>query len=169
MTVTLRPGRADDLLAVGALHQRSRAAAYAPFLTTETLAEPTPAALGQYWHERWSHERADHLLTVAERDSQLVGFSYLGPDDQRDPATGLLHAVHLEPAERGRGLGRMLMAAALAEMRARGWRVAALWVLRQNGPARRFYEQGGWRPTGVTEEELVGSTPAVLLRYRREL
>lgn len=169
MTVTLRPGRADDLIAVGALHQRSRVAAYAPFLTSEALATPTPAALGQYWRERWSYERADHVLTVAERDGQLVGFSYLGPDDQGDPATGLLHAVHLEPAERGRGLGRMLMANALAEMRSRGWRVAALWVLRQNGPARRFYEHGGWRPTGVAQEELIGSTPAVLLRYRREL
>lgn len=169
MTVTLRPGTVDDLIAVGALHQRSRVAAYAPLLTTEQLTEPTPAALGQYWRERWSHERADHVLTVAERDGHLVGFSYLGPDDQGDPVTGLLHAVYLEPAERGRGLGRMLMADALAEMRSRGWRVAALWVLRQNGPARRFYERGGWRPTGVTQEELIGSTPAVLLRYRREL
>lgn len=169
MTVTLRRGRSDDLIEVGALHQRSRVAAYAPFLTTETLTEPTPAALGQYWQERWSHECADHVLTVAERDGQLVGFSYLGPDDQGDPTTGLLHAVHLEPAERGRGLGRMLMADALGEMRSREWRAAALWVLQQNGPARRFYEQGGWRPTGATQQVLIGSTPAVLLRYRREL
>lgn len=169
MTVVLRPAGADDLIAVGALHQRSRAAAYAPFLSREALAEPAPAALGHYWRERWGHERADHVLTVAERDGQLIGFSYVGPDDQGDPSTGLLHAVHLEPAEQGHGLGRMLMADALAGMRSRGWQAAALWVLRLNRPARRFYERGGWRPTGDTQPDLVGATPVVLLRYRRGL
>ena len=106
MTVTLRPATDDDLMAVGALHQRSRVAAYSSFLPAEALADPTPEAMGRYWVERWLWERDDHRLMVAERDGTLVGFSYLGPDDEDDPATGLLNAIHLDPGEQGRGTGR---------------------------------------------------------------
>lgn len=165
MTITLRPGGREDLMAVGALHQRSRVAAYASFLSPQALAEPSPEAMGRYWTERWGHERETHRLTVAERAGRLVGFSYLGPDDEEDAATGLLCAIHLEPAERGRGIGRTLMIDALEAMRARGWRRAALWVLRQNAAARAFYERGGWRPTGAEREEFIGTAVIRQMRY----
>ncbi|SCG74300.1 L-amino acid N-acyltransferase YncA [Micromonospora echinaurantiaca] len=169
MSVTLRRATRDDLLAVGALHQRSRVAAYSSFLPPASLAEPTPEAMGSYWVERWTWERDDHLMTVAERDGTLVGFSYVGPDDEGDPETGLLHAIHLAPAERGRGVGRELMVDALTTMRERGWRRAALWVLAGNSHARRFYERGGWAPTGQEREDLIGSAVTIQLRYARPL
>ncbi|TDC36011.1 GNAT family N-acetyltransferase [Micromonospora sp. 15K316] len=169
MTVTLRPATADDLMGVGALHQRSRVAAYSSFLPAEALAEPTAEAMGRYWVERWGWERDDHLMTVAERDGELVGFTYLGPDDEGDPATGLLNAIHLDPVERGRGTGRELMIDALATMRKCGRRQAALWVLTENAPAQRFYERGGWSPTGVEREELIGAAITGQLRYARPL
>ncbi|RZU73338.1 L-amino acid N-acyltransferase YncA [Micromonospora kangleipakensis] len=169
MTVTLRPATEADLMPVGALHQRSRVAAYSSFLPAEALADPTPEAMGRYWVERWTWERDDHRMTVAERDGRLVGFSYLGPDDEDDPATGLLNAIHLEPEERGRGNGRVLMVDALAAMRARGWSRAVLWVLRENTPARAFYERGGWTPTGARRDEHIGATLVPQLRYERPL
>ncbi|MFE9959784.1 GNAT family N-acetyltransferase [Micromonospora sp. NPDC005299] len=169
MTVSLRPATEADLMAVGALHQRSRVAAYSSFLPPEALADPTPEAMGRYWTERVTWEGADHRMTVVERDGRLVGFSYLGPDDEGDPATGLLNAIHLEPAERGRGTGRALMVDALDAMRARGWSRAALWVLRENATARRFYERGGWTFTGEQRDDVIGTTLVPQLRYRRSL
>jgi GNAT superfamily N-acetyltransferase len=165
MTITLRPGGSDDLMAVGALHQRSRVAAYSSFLPPQALAEPSAPALGRYWTERWKYERDTHRMTVAERDGRLIGFTYVGPDDEDDPATGLLCAIHLEPAERGRGVGRTLMIDALAAMRARGWRRAVLWVLRQNASARAFYERGGWWPTGAERDEVIGTAVTTQVRY----
>ncbi|MFI7075963.1 GNAT family N-acetyltransferase [Micromonospora sp. NPDC049903] len=167
MTVTLRTATVDDLMAVGALHQRSRVAAYSSFLPPEALADPTPEAMGEYWAERWIWERDSHRMILAVRGDTLAGFSYSGPDDEDDPDTGLLCAIHLAPAERGRGVGRELMVDALAGMRTRGWRRAALWVLRENAPARRFYERGGWSPSGVERVELIGATQAPQLRYTR--
>ncbi|WP_329007343.1 GNAT family N-acetyltransferase [Micromonospora rifamycinica] len=169
MTVTLRPAVAGDLMLVGALHQRSRVATYSSFLPPGALADPTPEAMGAYWVERWTWERDEHLMTVAERDGRLVGFSYLGPDDAGDPATGLLNAIHLDPAERGRGTGRTLMADALDTMRARGWRRAVLWVLERNTGARGFYEHGGWSWTGQARDERIGLVPVPQLRYARRL
>ncbi|MFU8849610.1 GNAT family N-acetyltransferase [Micromonospora sp. SL1-18] len=169
MTVTLRPATEADLMAVGALHQRSRVAAYGSFLPLEALAEPTPEAMGRYWVERWAWERDDHRMTVADRDGRVVGFSYLGPDDAGDPATGLLNAIHLEPGERGRGTGRALMIDSLAAMRSRGWAHAALWVLRDNAPARHFYERGGWSATGEQRDEHISTALVPQLRYAREV
>ncbi|SCL27849.1 Ribosomal protein S18 acetylase RimI [Micromonospora nigra] len=169
MTVTLRSATPHDLMAVGALHQRSRVAAYSSFLPPEALADPTPEAMGRYWVERWVWEQSTHRMTVAERDGVLAGFSYLGPDDEDEPDTGLLCAIHLAPAERGRGVGRQLMVDALADMRARGWRRAVLWVLRDNAHARRFYERGGWQPTGVQQPEMIGPVSTPQLRYARPL
>ncbi|WBB72765.1 GNAT family N-acetyltransferase [Micromonospora sp. WMMD1128] len=167
MTLSLRPATEADLMAVGALHQRSRVAAYSSFLPPEALADPTPEAMGRYWVERLTWEGMDHRMTVAERDGRLVGFSYLGPDDEGDPATGLLHAIHLEPDERGRGTGRALMVDALDAIRARGWTRAALWVLRDNAAARRFYERGGWHATGGHLTERIGPVTVPQLRYTR--
>ncbi|TCB99874.1 GNAT family N-acetyltransferase [Micromonospora zingiberis] len=169
MTVTLRAATIDDLLAVGRLHQRSRVAAYSSFLPPEALADPTPEAMGEYWSIRWAYEQTDHRMTVAERDGTLAGFSYLGPDDEGDPGTGLLNAIHLDPAERGRGVGRELMLDALAAMRQRGWQHAVLWVLRDNAHARRFYERGGWRSTGAQRDERIGNVHTPQLRYTRPL
>ncbi|MGC5052665.1 N-acetyltransferase family protein [Micromonospora sp. DT48] len=165
MTVTLRAATPDDLMAVGALHQRSRVATYSSFLPPEALADPTPQAMGEYWAERWKWERDSHWMTLAVRDDTLVGFSYSGPDDEEGPDTGLLCAIHLAPAERGRGVGRELMIEALAGMRERGWRRAVLWVLRENVAARRFYERGGWQPTGTEQNEFIGTIPVPQLRY----
>ncbi|MET7965242.1 GNAT family N-acetyltransferase [Micromonospora sp. NPDC005305] len=169
MTVSLRPATAADLMAVGALHQRSRVATYSSFLPAEALADPTPEAMGRYWTERMTWEGADHRMTVAERDGRIAGFSYLGPDDEGDPATGLLNAIHLEPAERGRGTGRALMVDALDAMRARGWSRAVLWVLRDNATARRFYERGGWTATGEQRDDVIGTVLVPQLRYARSL
>ncbi|WP_328367218.1 GNAT family N-acetyltransferase [Micromonospora zamorensis] len=169
MTVTLRPATGDDLMAVGALHQRSRVATYSSFLPAEALADPTPEAMGRYWVERWQWERDTHRMFVAERAGTLAGFSYLGPDDEDDPATGLLNAIHLDPDEQGRGVGRALMMDALDAMRARGWQRAVLWVLRDNAHARAFYQRGGWTPTGAEREEQIGLAPTLQLRFARPL
>ncbi|MDG4807946.1 GNAT family N-acetyltransferase [Micromonospora sp. WMMD1120] len=169
MTITLRPATGADLMAVGALHQRSRVAAYSSFLPAQSLADPTPEAMGRYWVERWAWERDTHRMTVAERAGRLAGFSYLGPDDEGDPDTGLLNAIHLEPAEQGRGVGRALMVDVLDAMRARAWRRAVLWVLRDNAHARAFYERGGWTSTGIEREEHIGTALTPQIRYTRPL
>ncbi|MEH1054686.1 GNAT family N-acetyltransferase [Micromonospora sp. CPCC 206171] len=169
MTLTLRPATVDDLMAVGALHRASRVAAYSAFLPAEALADPSAEAMGRYWVERFGWERDEHRMTLAERDGRLVGFSYLGPDDEGDPATGLLNAIHLEPDERGRGTGRELMVDALDAMRSRGWSRAVLWVLAQNLDARRFYERGGWTLAGTRRDEHFGPIVVPQVRYARPL
>ena len=166
MSVHLRPVTDDDLRAVGALHFRSRAIAYADILSPEALAYGSPESLGEWWAERWIWERGTHRLTVAVDGDTLAGFSYLGPAEQDGVAE--LHAIHADPAYVGTGVGRALMGDALPALARLGDR-AVLWVLEANLRARRFYERGGWTPDGTGRTEPIGGEPAAQLRYGRLL
>jgi GNAT superfamily N-acetyltransferase len=146
MIVLLRAATEDDLAEVGALHYRSRAAAYAHFLSPEALTFGADGALGAWWAERFRWERDTHRMTVAEEDGEIVGFTYLGPGEEAD--TTELNAIHVDPAYQGTGVGRALMIDALAHLGDR----AVLWVLEGNDRARRFYEGGGWAFDGTVRE-----------------
>ncbi|GAA3347639.1 GNAT family N-acetyltransferase [Amorphoplanes nipponensis] len=164
MSVHLRPVADDDLRAVGALHYRSRAAAYAGILSPEALSAGSPEAMGEWWAERWKWERDTHRLTVATDGATLAGFSYVGPSEEDGVAE--LYAIHADPAYVGAGVGRALMLDALPALARLGDR-AVLWVLTANTRARRFYERGGWAADGTTRNEAIGGEPVAQLRYGR--
>jgi ribosomal protein S18 acetylase RimI-like enzyme len=167
MTAALRTGNDVDLLAVGALHFRSRAAAYAHILPAETLAEPPAAALAAWWAERWKWERESHRLTVAEDFDRIVGFSYVGPSETEGAAE--LYAIHVDPVLVGTGVGRLLMENAWEQLSDIGGDRAVLWVLAANERARRFYDRGGWKADGETRVEAISGEPVSQVRYSRAL
>jgi len=162
MTAHLRPGADPDLAAVGALHYRSRAAAYAEILSPAALAFGSPAVLGEWWAERWKWERETHRLTVAADAGEVVGFSYVGPSF--DEGVRELYAIHVDPAFVGSGVGKLLMLDALPHLGDQ----AVLWVLEGNARARRFYERGGWFADGTSRDEAMGGEPTHQLRYSRK-
>jgi GNAT superfamily N-acetyltransferase len=166
--VELRAATANDLMAVGALHHHSRVVTYRDIVPAEALTAVTADQFGHWWTERWPYERQTHLMTVAERTGRLIGFSYIGPHEN-EPNIGELAAIHVDPAEVGRGVGRTLMVDALANLRGHGWRRAALWVLAANATARRFYARGGWRPDGLERDDDIGTATTRQLRYTRSL
>jgi GNAT superfamily N-acetyltransferase len=158
-TVVLRTVDEFDLMEVGSLHYRSRAAAYAGFLPPAALNFGSPRALGEWWSERWKWERDDHRMTVAVDGERVVGFSYLGPDE--DPGVRLLSAIHVHPDYVGTGVGKLLMRDAHEHLGDR----AVLWVLEGNDRARRFYERGGWVFDGTTRDETMSGVLTHMLRY----
>jgi GNAT superfamily N-acetyltransferase len=161
MSVVLRAADEGDLAAVGALHYRSRAAAYAGLVPPEALAFGSEAALGEWWVERHRWERDTHRLTVAVEDGTVVGFTYLGPSEETGVAE--LYAIHVDPGHVGSGVGRLLMRDALPHLGER----AVLWVLEGNARARRFYERGGWSADGRCRRSPLGGTMTHQLRYAR--
>jgi GNAT superfamily N-acetyltransferase len=166
MSVRLRTGEEPDLPAVGDLHYRSRRTAYAGLVSPAALAFGSPAAMGEWWTERLRWERDTHRLTVAVRDEQVVGFTYLGLSEEPDVAE--LYAIHVEPDLVGTGVGRLLIADALTGLAAYG-SSAVLWVLEGNVRARRFYERGGWSVDRTTRDSPIGVETTRQVRYARGL
>ena len=64
-------------------------------------------------------------------------------------------------------MGQTLMSAAMDDLRDLGMSEAALWVLRDNQRARRFYERLGWRRNGQTTTEAYGGIELEALCYQR--
>ncbi|SEC01274.1 L-amino acid N-acyltransferase YncA [Streptomyces sp. 2131.1] len=109
---------------------------------------------------------------VAERPGAgVVGWAALGPyrEEGRRLARGELYAIYVLPEQTGTGVGRALMTEALARATAAGHPDLALWVLKENAPARRFYERAGFHADGAEEPYDVDGVAVPEVRYVRAL
>lgn len=117
-------------------------------------------------------EANEVVNVVAERAGLgVIGWAAYGPyrEDGRRLARGELYAIYVLPERTGTGVGRALMSEVLARATAAGHPELALWVLRANAPARRFYARAGFRPDGAEEPFEVDGVPVPEVRYVRRL
>ncbi|HET7229252.1 MAG TPA: GNAT family N-acetyltransferase [Longimicrobium sp.] len=149
---TIRPATPADLTAIGRLGallvrthhdfdpQRFIAAApetehlYASFLGSQ-LRQPSI------------------VILVAERDGEVLGYTYAGVEGNdymalRGPA-GAMYDIVVDPAHRGRGVGRMLLDATLAALKARGAPRVVLSTAERNENAQRLFARAGFRRTMI--------------------
>lgn len=89
---------------------------------------------------------------LIDRDGVVLGcLAVVDHSDHRE-----IHSFYIEPSAQGRGLGRAVLDAVLAE---RPDRPVRLEVLKES-PAARFYERAGFRLTGEAEFDLLYERPA---------
>ena len=141
--LALRSPGPPDARAAAELHYRSWIATYGPLLAPDQAARLTLTERVEHWERLLGERSADRGALVAERAGRIVGLVEweIGPEGDR--AVGEVHAIHIAPEERGRGVGTVLLVAAVEAMRSLGVRHAILWVLDGNATARRFYERQG--------------------------
>ena len=92
-----------------------------------------------------------------------------GPDRDADPDySGELYAIYVLQAYQGQGVGRALVSAAVDWLRQNGHQSMLIWVLRDNHPARRFYEALGGK--AVRERSIdIGGAPLPEVGYGYDL
>ncbi|HEX9105939.1 MAG TPA: GNAT family N-acetyltransferase [Longimicrobiales bacterium] len=98
-------------------------------------------------------ENPDVLVLVAECEGRVLGYTYAGLEGYdymalRGPA-GALYDIVVDPAERGQGVGRLLLDATLAELAARGAPRVVLSTAVPNQGAQRLFEGAGFRRTMI--------------------
>lgn len=110
---------------------------------------------------------------VAERSGRVVGYAYVLPSPDADvPAqTSELGSLYVTEEVAGTGVARALMDATIERARAAGQGVLTLWVRRENGRARRFYEKHGMREDGTERRRSHDVLPTEMneIRYRMSL
>jgi ribosomal protein S18 acetylase RimI-like enzyme len=95
---------------------------------------------------QWRRRLRDHAQFVALLNDRAVGL--IGAQ-QEDAETVYLYSLWLDPAARGHGLARPLVAAAVEWARDRQARLVTLRVAADNSVARAVYESLGFTvPTG---------------------
>ncbi|HEX8849897.1 MAG TPA: GNAT family N-acetyltransferase [Gemmatimonadaceae bacterium] len=95
----------------------------------------------------------DVIVLVAEREGEVVGYAYAGLEGHdymalRGPA-GALYDIIVDPTHRGHGIGRRLLDAAIAELKAKGAPRVVLSTAQRNEPAQRLFEKAGFRRTMI--------------------
>jgi ribosomal protein S18 acetylase RimI-like enzyme len=93
------------------------------------------------------------IVLVAEREGAVLGYTYAGIEgvdymSLRGPA-GVLYDIVVDPAERGHGIGRMLLDATLVALEARGAPRVVLSTAERNEPAQRLFARAGFRRTMI--------------------
>jgi ribosomal protein S18 acetylase RimI-like enzyme len=142
--IQIREALIDDALAIAKVHVASWREAYAGVLPDSMLARLSVDERAASWARILSGGTWTH---VAEAAGEVVGFAAACPQRTNDLRAagfdGEISAIYLLKSHQGAGAGRAMLAAGAGALRRRGFQSAALWVLRDNGRARRFYERLG--------------------------
>jgi len=118
--------------------------------------------------ERCRERTAQHPedTEVAVLDGKVVGFVMYGAYRGEGPAgCGEVYALYLLKEYQHLGLGRALMDEALKRLS--GYGKTAVWVLKDNAQAVRFYEKAGFEPDGA-EDKLDLGGPVTVLRMTKD-
>lgn len=137
--LTIRPATAGDLPAVVAIYNTGIAERVATFETNPR----TEADLAG-----WARDGQPFI--VAEHAGRIVGFARAGSYSDRCVYEGVgEHTVYVDPAARGRGLGRRLLEALCVDCERRGLYKVTSRVFTDNVPSRAAHRAAGFEEVGV--------------------
>jgi ribosomal protein S18 acetylase RimI-like enzyme len=145
--------------------------AYRGILPDRVLDRLSVDPVAERWQERFDDPWGQTI--VLESEGRIVGFAACGPgrdagvDSQQ---VGEVFVIYVAPEEWRKGYGRALLVESMELLQQAGNREVMLWVLRDNEPAKRFYEAMGFETDGGTRVKMRSDgTEMILLRYRRLL
>lgn len=121
----------------------------------------TPAGYGRFLRSQL--DEPDAFVLVAEDRGTVVGYAYATVEGYdflalRGPA-GVLHDILVDPAHRGRGIGRMLLDAVLFRLKDKGAPRVVLFTAERNEAAQRLFATIGFRRTMVEMTRELGGSP----------
>ena len=138
----VRAAGVEDAAAIARVHVATWRTAYRGLLPDEFLESLTD----DVYTERWRRGIADPLsrVFVAEDETGVVGFASGGRERAgEDGYRGELYAIYVLDRAQRHGHGRELVRAVTGALREMRFDDMIVWVLRDNAPARKFYERLG--------------------------
>jgi ribosomal protein S18 acetylase RimI-like enzyme len=152
----VRQAGPEDAARIARVHVATWRTAYRGLLSDDFLASLNESAYAERWRRTLSGA-ADRVY-VAENADGVIGFASGGKERAGEgDYSGELYAIYVLREAQGHGHGRRLVQAVVGGLRELGLPNMIVWVLRDNVPARRFYERLGG--TYVREQPItIGST-----------
>jgi ribosomal protein S18 acetylase RimI-like enzyme len=155
--ICVRRARVEDAPGIAAVHVEAWRSAYAGILDDGYLATLSEPRLAAFYQRAILDRRHGHAVFVATAggndqpgdrtgpDPAIIGFASGGRARRAGLAEGEVETLYVLDDYRERAVGRRLMRAMAAHLRAIGCNSALVWVLADN-PARYFYRHLGGRP-----------------------
>ncbi len=141
--IHIRNARRTDAAGISRVHERTWKEAYRGLLDSAYLDALSEKRLIARWRANLDRrqEDLDDQIMVAVANKEIIGFVMVGASREAfAPWEAEISMVYILKEHRGAGVGRALMKAAADHCIRRGMFSGGLWVLRDNGGARDFYE-----------------------------
>jgi diamine N-acetyltransferase len=135
----IRAATPRDVPALAGLAQRTWSDAFGDGVSPDDVAAELEETRSEVYFVR---ALAEKTILVAEHNGALVGYVQFGDAE--------IQRLYVETELQGRGLGRMLMEAALEHPRLSRAKRVCLQVWEQNERALRLYESFGFERAGTT-------------------
>ncbi|MDE7357815.1 MAG: GNAT family N-acetyltransferase [Lachnospiraceae bacterium] len=151
----------DDRFAISRIYEEGWKYAYKG-IVPQAYLDSIPT--GQ-WASKLDQEGVGSLVAVA--DGKLIGTTSYCKSRWADfGESGEIISIYFLPQYMGRGYGRELLYAAVGELEKLGFEDIFLWVLEENGRARRFYGRCGFVPTEYDMWHEIGGKALREIQYR---
>lgn len=140
----IRRAQPRDAGEIAQLHVATWRTAYTGILPDTMLLGMSPAAEQRQWSRLIATTDHQFAVHVAEaEDGRLRGYGSAGSARPSGlPFAGEVYTLYVTPDHQGQNLGRRLLFAMFAQLRAQGFGSALVWVLAAN-PSRFFYHAMG--------------------------
>ena len=155
----LRPATVADAEVIAHIRVAAWRTAYKDFMPRLYLESLDPKPTIEGLKTKLRSESTGFVVTIAEQDQCVVGFSMVGPPRYETSTNSIeLWALNVLPSSWRLGAGRALTLRSIAEGRSQGKSSIELWCICGNLPAQSTYERCGFRPTGRerTSSDLTG-------------
>jgi len=140
MPCEIAPMNPDDWPAVRAIYLEGIATGNATF---ETAAPEWP---------EWEARHLRHSRLVARQEGEIVGWSALSPISSRFVYRGVAEvSIYVAERARGRGIGRALLMALIAESERQGIWTLQAGIFPENTASVELHQRGGFRIVGYRE------------------
>jgi phosphinothricin acetyltransferase len=129
------------------------AAIYAPHVEGSAVSFDERAPDAAAMRGRMERVARTHAWLVAEREGQVIGYTYAYPFQQRPAYRWTVGvSVYVAEGEHGRGVGRALYMALFDRLRGRGFRMAHAGITLPNPASVALHEGFGFELVGVNRE-----------------
>ena len=141
---TIRPATLSDVADIADFHIRIWQQTYAGIAPAEAFEVLNLAHRQNQWRNTLSRTEPGNFVWIAEDQGRVVGLAACRPASAPVfQPNGEITYLYIDPECRGQGLGRRMLKTAMTFLQDHGFPGAALAVVRQNAPARRFYQRMG--------------------------
>ena len=154
ITVNTRRARREDSEAIARVHDQSWNNAYSGMVPHSALNRMVQRRGPAWWLKAIDRHT---VILVLEMQDRIVGYATIGRNRvQTLPHGGEIYEIYLLPEYQGVGFGSHLFLSAMSELKRRSLSGTVVWVLADNAPAIRFYENAGGRKIAEGKETFDG-------------
>lgn len=149
----IRRAKTKDASGIAKVHVETWREAYSGIVSQKYLDSLSIETRTETWSRQINHP--NHHIWVSVMDDGVNGFIAGGASRDEDlPGWDEIYAIYVSPRLQGRGIGRSLTEAFLAER----LNPCTLWVLEENKAGIRFYREIGFEPDGMAKHVEIGGS-----------